>query len=243
MHKDYCGGTCGEEEKCSECWIDKAFPCSPSCENMLEDGSPDVEKCKAINCDAYEWDEYEAEDEDEESYKIKSFKLFVPLEKCVDSMLFDSGEVIAIMELDDTYSVCIEVMGEVRVTYKDELYTKASDMPDELLAKFRDLSAYEDNDIYIGNNNWFDIIFKKNGVIDPDDDVADIEGLSEDELKELMYDALMHYRMADKPPKLTSEKCPRCNGPLHTSDVRGYAYVCLECDENFYGIEVKDDGT
>lgn len=32
---------------------------------------------------------------------------------------------------------------------------------------------------------------------------------------------------------LTSEVCPKCGKPLYVSDLCGYKYVCLECDENF----------
>lgn len=34
-------------------------------------------------------------------------------------------------------------------------------------------------------------------------------------------------------------KCPRCGNALAPSDVEGYAFVCYECDENFYKIEIK----
>ena len=37
---------------------------------------------------------------------------------------------------------------------------------------------------------------------------------------------------------LTNCLCPKCNGRLRTTDVKGYAFVCPKCDENFYSIEV-----
>lgn len=40
-------------------------------------------------------------------------------------------------------------------------------------------------------------------------------------------------------PPMDDAKCPRCGSQLYPSDVGGYRYVCHECDENFYGIEVK----
>lgn len=33
--------------------------------------------------------------------------------------------------------------------------------------------------------------------------------------------------------------CPKCGKELYTSDIEGYPFVCLECDENFYGIETR----
>lgn len=32
--------------------------------------------------------------------------------------------------------------------------------------------------------------------------------------------------------------CPKCGKPLSVSDVKGYPFVCLNCDENFYLFEV-----
>lgn len=38
----------------------------------------------------------------------------------------------------------------------------------------------------------------------------------------------------------TSARCPKCGKQLFTSDVEGYAFVCKECDENFYMMEVTN---
>lgn len=43
--------------------------------------------------------------------------------------------------------------------------------------------------------------------------------------------------------KKTFALCPRCGKPLWTSDIDGYKYVCFDCNENFYGIEVKERQT
>lgn len=37
----------------------------------------------------------------------------------------------------------------------------------------------------------------------------------------------------------TSACCPKCGKTLYTSDVSGYGFVCKECDENFYTIEIR----
>lgn len=37
---------------------------------------------------------------------------------------------------------------------------------------------------------------------------------------------------------LTDKKCKKCGRDVYVSDLCSYPYVCLECDENFYGIEV-----
>ena len=38
---------------------------------------------------------------------------------------------------------------------------------------------------------------------------------------------------------ITSAVCPKCGKLLYTSDVEGYGFVCKECDENFYTMELK----
>jgi transposase-like protein len=48
-----------------------------------------------------------------------------------------------------------------------------------------------------------------------------------------MINALTKKRYQNK-----KEKCPRCDNNLKDSDVKGYKFTCLNCDENFYNIEV-----
>ena len=36
----------------------------------------------------------------------------------------------------------------------------------------------------------------------------------------------------------TDKKCPKCNAILLKSDLKEYKYLCVECNENFYNIEV-----
>ena len=38
---------------------------------------------------------------------------------------------------------------------------------------------------------------------------------------------------------LTNCCCPKCKKPLYLSDVVGYSFVCKNCDENFYSLEVS----
>ena len=68
----------------------------------------------------------------------------------------------------DDYKISIEVRGEVNVEYKGETYRHASDMPKELLEGFRDVSYSQDaflglvNDLYIYQNNWYEIFICNN---------------------------------------------------------------------------------
>lgn len=38
----------------------------------------------------------------------------------------------------------------------------------------------------------------------------------------------------------TNAVCPKCGRQLLTTDIPAYAFVCPDCDENFYGIEIMD---
>ena len=38
----------------------------------------------------------------------------------------------------------------------------------------------------------------------------------------------------------TNAVCPKCGKQLLTTDIPAYAFVCPDCDENFYGIEIMD---
>ncbi len=37
----------------------------------------------------------------------------------------------------------------------------------------------------------------------------------------------------------TDKECPHCGGSLYLSDLPQYEYVCPECEENFFNIEVS----
>ena len=50
-----------------------------------------------------------------------------------DSMQFDSDtEICSYVSPDKKFTITIEVRGEVRLTYKDETYTKPSEFPQEV---------------------------------------------------------------------------------------------------------------
>lgn len=53
MHAEWCGHVCADCAK--PCYLDTTLPCSPDCENLREDGTPDPEKCKGCEvCEVYE---------------------------------------------------------------------------------------------------------------------------------------------------------------------------------------------
>lgn len=122
-----------------------------------------------------------------------TFEIYKDLSECQDSMLFDSYERIAKYGKDSNY-VALDVYGDVRVFYKDEMYRRASEMPKELLGKFRNGNYMNDSDIEVCNNNWFDYVHVLNNVIQPNDIVCedDLTSMSAQQLKEDMEE-LWHY--------------------------------------------------
>lgn len=39
---------------------------------------------------------------------------------------------------------------------------------------------------------------------------------------------------------LTNVRCPKCGKQLVTSDLEDYSFLCKDCDENFYSMEVAN---
>lgn len=96
------------------------------------------------------------------------------LSKYTDSMLFDSGEIIAsatFKHKGKKLDVDLRIVGEVAVTYKDEVYHRPSEFPDELrsLIEENPNQWMTDDDVYVGLNNWFEYIFDTEGHVLEDD--------------------------------------------------------------------------
>lgn len=92
---------------------------------------------------------------------------FVDLENIPDSMLLESDQVIAeYHNNEDNVHLSLEVRGEVKVDYKDQLYCGADEFPEELKSIIRNGYYDEDGmhhtymdhpDICVLNNNWFEL--------------------------------------------------------------------------------------
>lgn len=52
------------------------------------------------------------------------------------------------------------------------------------------------------------------------------------------HDDITDRVLVDKALSNETVKCPKCKEDLSPSDVRGYRYVCHNCDENFFECEV-----
>ena len=73
--------------------------------------------------------------------KIKKFECYEDPAKCVDSMLFDSGTTIAVLNYEDDeghdINISLEVQGEVKVIYKGNTYVYPSEFPKELIWRIK----------------------------------------------------------------------------------------------------------
>ena len=135
-----------------------------------------------------------------------SLKIFVPLADLKDSMLLDSGQEV-ITHKYKGYDVSVRVCGEVRVNYKDSRYASASQMPEELLAKFRDGSAYDDPDVNIIDNNWFEAFIDKDGEWTGRSAVVDdFENESEEDIATGLKDMVDEY-VVDEAMDLLKDNC------------------------------------
>ena len=132
----------------------------------------------------------------------EEIKILVPIEDLKDSMLLDSDqEVISFKHKG--YDVSVRICGEVRVEYENTRYESASEMPDELIQKFRDGSAYDDPDVEIIDNNWFEVFIDKDGGWTGYSDVIDLEGDTEEDiisgLKDMVDEFIKDNDVEDTP--------------------------------------------
>ncbi len=135
-----------------------------------------------------------------------TLKILVPLADLKDSMLMDSGQdVITINHRG--YDVSVRVCGEVRVDYKGSRYAAACQMPEDLLAKFRDGSAYSDPDVNVIDNNWFEAFIDKDGQWTGSSSVIDdFDGESEEDVAKELVD-MVDECVVDEAMDLLKDKC------------------------------------
>lgn len=79
-----------------------------------------------------------------------------------------------------------------------------------------------------------------------DDMTSNLEGMSVEDSNVLFQAMNIMAKQYDyayddlkEQEKLVEFKCPRCGKELEVSDTIDYAYVCNDCDENFYSMEVE----
>lgn len=134
----------------------------------------------------------------EEKLNILNFEVSVNLSECKESLLFDN-ETIAILDVDK-YRVTIEVYGDKRIIFKNQVYKSAYNYPDELKEIIKRGNYFNNNDIEIIDNNWFEIDVYEKDTTDnmyelTHDEVLDIDihTLTPETLKQYMINHLEYY--------------------------------------------------
>lgn len=129
---------------------------------------------------------------------IIDFQVFENLNECIDSLLFDD-ETIAQLNTKE-YMVTIEVIGDIRLFFKGQLYKSAANYPDELVKLLKSGKAYENENLEICDNNWFEINIyestknnEKELINDEILDDIDISKITKDDLKQYMSKHLKDY--------------------------------------------------
>lgn len=113
---------------------------------------------------------------------------YVDLTDVADSLLIESGTVIAeLQSVNENYSHCsIEVKGEIRILWNDEIYESPFSYPDDLIEAIKSGHIYTDSDCYIDLNNWFEIFYEIEGH--EDSDVLDVDFHTPNEVLSIMLD-------------------------------------------------------
>lgn len=130
----------------------------------------------------------------------------IDMEKIKDSMQLDSNQTIAHLKVDD-WDITLEVKGDVRVQWNPDpkgdpgdgkVYRHASDFPDELKKLFEQ-GYYPDGvpNLYVDDNNWFEVFVEKNGRF-VDSDVVDAEESSPADLFSMLYDTYLIYKKQEE---------------------------------------------
>lgn len=108
----------------------------------------------------------------------------------------------------------------------------------ECKAVYEYLQDLLDNCEYIGDEDTQSItkLEERNTIINAIDLMGDLynKAYKDEENKEEIGEEVV-YNETLKPKSAVN--CPHCGKEMYISDIIDYAYVCLNCDENFYSME------
>jgi len=118
------------------------------------------------------------------------------LKPYTDSLLFDSGELIAKAKFsykgNDSFYVNLMICGDVSVYYKDEHYKYPSDFPDELRELIKNKPDEYYDKVEIRYNNWFEYLWDGDGEVE-ECDLCKME--PSDVLKTMFYFARQYFKI------------------------------------------------
>lgn len=115
------------------------------------------------------------------------FEQYDFLENIVDSLQLPSNITIASLETD-TGGICtLEVRGDVRLIFTDEIFRYPDEFPTELKEIIATGRAWEDERVEIVDNNWFEVFYDQTGEgVGVMYDVVDAEQYTPKEIYELL---------------------------------------------------------
>ena len=125
----------------------------------------------------------------------------IDLRNINDSMELDSGQTIAELKIDNL-DFTLEVRGHVNVTYNPDstktheggdVYRCASDFPDELKKMFHDGKTGDTPNVYVDENNWFEIFSEENGKY-INSQLVDAEGCNPAEIFSMLWESYIEYQ-------------------------------------------------
>lgn len=141
---------------------------------------------------------YASNKEEVKELKLLEFNVNPELSQFTDSMLFDShGDEIAFSKwsYDGTeFRICLEVNGEVAVTYKNVTYHTPSEFPEELKEMIRtQRDWYTNEDVYANFNNWFEYLWRESVFADSDIEGSDISKMDGKDILNTMENIVKKY--------------------------------------------------
>ena len=135
----------------------------------------------------------------------------IPFETINDSMQLDSGTCLAHLKIDGM-EISLEVRGQVRVVWNPEpdgttdggsVYTCASQFPDDLMRVFAErMNTADMTNIFIDDNNWFEVFIEKNGKFQ-DSFTVDPENMLPDTMFSILWDAYTDFQKKEDVRKKT----------------------------------------
>lgn len=156
------------------------------CKRIADEEFPDFDKIISIDSNGNFYPECTG-------YHVKEFSCNENLSQYTDSMLFDSGEIIASMDyVDNTGNgvrVDLKVCGHVKVFFNDVPYCHPSEFPEELTKLIKNNPEWElDERVCVCENNWFEYIYNYTNLNCGDGilEEGDISKMTTEEIKSAM---------------------------------------------------------
>lgn len=135
---------------------------------------------------------------------MKKVQFYEDISKVKDSMQFESDTVIVDMEDSECgLTASIEVRGEVNVTWKGKEYRKVSEFPEDLMHEIMTNPNWANGeDIYVSNNNWFEVFVRDTDGFCLLSDVVDIGGIAGERVIKLLDGCILncYLHQRNNPP-------------------------------------------